>query len=97
MKSCDWSQVNSNDNNRRPPVASTYCSDPNAKFTVESLGPDSAGIQGYFTNEFDANRVANFYKEMGHVQVSIKPYDPKAKPRYGIHPLVVAHMEGYSP
>jgi hypothetical protein len=74
------------------PVESTYCSDPNACFTVSSIGEDSAGIQGYFVNEFDAHRVAAYYKKQGHQQVTVDPYDPTATERTGIHELVMQFM-----
>jgi hypothetical protein len=77
------------------PVESTYYSDPEAKFTVSSLGADSCGIQGYFTSEFDAHRVARHYRLRGHSNVSVDPYDPKAPAGPGIHPLFKAGMSGY--
>jgi len=76
------------------PVESTYCSDPDAKFTVSSLGPSSGGIDGYFKNEFDAHRVAAYYRKLGHRNVSVEGYDPKAEVTPGMHHLVAAFSLG---
>jgi hypothetical protein len=76
------------------PVESTYCSDPAAKFTVSSLGPDSGGIDGYFANEFDAQRVAAYYRKRGHRNVSVETYDPAAEVKPGMHHLVTAFSLG---
>jgi hypothetical protein len=79
------------------PVESTYCSDPAASFTVSSIGSDCAGIQGYYTSEFDAHRVAAYFREAGHSQVSVVPYNPGQRQPNGIHPLAGAFMAGYAP
>lgn len=76
------------------PVESTFCSDPDAKFTVSSLGPHSGGIDGYFKNELDAHRVAAYYRGLGHRNVSVEGYDPTAKVTPGIHHLVTAFNLG---
>lgn len=76
------------------PVKSTYCSDPEAKFTVSSLGPDSGGIDGYFTSELDAHRVAAYYRKCGHRNVSVDIYDPTAEVKPGMHNLVTAFIKG---
>jgi hypothetical protein len=76
------------------PVESTYCSDPDAKFTVSSLGPQSGGIDGYFKNAFDAHRVAAYYRQIGHRNVSVEGYDPTAEVRPGMHDLVNAFTLG---
>lgn len=74
--------------------SSTYCSDPNACFTVESMHETCSGIWGYYTNEFDAAAVAKYLKQNNHTHVSVKAYDPKNPPT-GIHPLVEAKLKGY--
>lgn len=76
------------------PVESTYFSDPEAKYTVSSLGPQSSGIDGYFKNEFDAQRVAAYYRRKGHRHVSVEVYDPTAEVKPGIHHLVTAFQAG---
>lgn len=76
------------------PVESTYCSDPEAKFTVSSLGPQSSGIDGYFKSEFDAHRVAAYYRRQGHRHVSVEGYDPTAEVKPGLHHLVAAFTVG---
>jgi hypothetical protein len=76
------------------PVESTYCSDPEAKFTVSSLGPDTGGIDGYYTNEFDAHRVATYYRARGHRNVAVEEYDPKAEVKPGMHHLFAASVIG---
>ena len=76
------------------PVESTYCSDPEARFTVSSLGPHSSGIDGYFTNEFDAHRVAAYYTKQGHRHVSAEGYDPTAEVVPSVHHLVSAFNAG---
>ena len=57
------------------PVSSTYVSDPAVTHYVESIGDDSAGIQGWYTSEFDAHRVARFLKQRGHTNVAVVPYN----------------------
>lgn len=78
-----------------PPVESTCCSDPLAKFAVDSVSDISVGVYGFYHNEFDAHRVAKFLKQNGHTHVSVYPYDPTAPETGGIHPLIEMHMKGY--
>jgi hypothetical protein len=75
--------------------ASTYCNDPLARFVVSSHGPDSFGIQGYFTSDWDAHRVAAHLKKAGHTHVSVDPYDAETGRKPGIHSLVDAGVKGY--
>jgi hypothetical protein len=77
------------------PVESTYYSDPAACFTVSSIGPLTGGIDGYFTNEFDAHRVARYLKGKGHQNVSVAPYDPNDNKRVGSDSLAKAFIQGY--
>lgn len=74
---------------------STYCSDPAACFTVEGMSETSAGIFGYYCNEFAAHKVAFYIKKQGFTNVAVRPYDPKAPVTPGIHPLVEAKTRGY--
>ena len=80
------------------PALSTYCSDPDATHTVASITPDGrgGGIDGYYTNELDAHRVARWLRDKGHRHVKVEPYDPLAEPEPGIHPLALA-VAGIAP
>ena len=69
------------------PIPSTYCSNPLATHTVSSIGKRSAGIDGYYTNEFDAQRVAKYLRNRGHTSVSVAKYNPAAA-MAGMYPLV---------
>lgn len=75
----------------------TYCSDPDAKFTVSSASKeDGCGIQGYYTNEIHAHQMRRWCASRGHTSISVDRYDPKAPNQPGIHPLVKAMMRGYT-
>lgn len=72
----------------RPIPLSTYCSDPAACFVVSSVGPYSSGIDGYYTNEFDAYRAKAGLKKLAHKRIKVEPYDPGGPVKAGLHPLV---------
>jgi hypothetical protein len=54
-----------------PPVPSTCVSDTQATHRVDSISNICAGVYGYYTNEFDAYRVAKFLRDNGHTQVRV--------------------------
>ena len=73
---------------KKRPVDSTYISDPAVKYYVEGIGEDSAGIQGWYTSEFDAHRVARFLKANGYTNVDVVPYDHQKLPISGMNHLI---------
>lgn len=77
-------------------VTGTYCSDPAASHTVSGVQVTptmrSAGILGYYTNEFDANRAARYFRNNGGFNITVESYDPHNQTPGGIHPLIETYM-----
>ena len=71
----------------KPPVQSTYCSNPAATHVVEGAGPDGGGVFGYFTDEFSAHRVAKFYRARGNI-ANVEKYDPLTPVAPGVNKFV---------
>lgn len=77
--------------NDRRPAESTYCGDPEARFTVSSMSDrDGSGIQGYYTNEWAAHRIAKWCKSRGHTNVKVEAYNASQGFNWptNVHPLI---------
>lgn len=78
------------------PVASTYVSDPEARYRVDGSHPEfGTGVLGYYTSAFAANRVAKFLRKEGATNVAVHPHNPNEPLGFNIHPLVEASLKGY--
>ena len=76
---------------------STFCSDPNATYTVSAKSKQFGnGIFGYYKNEFDAYRVWKWLRVHGATDVVVEAYDPRAPVIPGMHPYVEQSLGEYS-
>lgn len=59
------------------PYESTYISDPYAKFAVSSSSYEyGSGIQGFYTSEYQARTMAEFFTNRGDENVTIARHNP---------------------